>query len=162
MYFINPPIAKLKPDAAYLAITYCKTVHNYLGTSEDSTLNVHRSDVFSIFIQLSSSARRLLRRGTRVIQKVKIQHGLGGEGKSPLRRWQHCRVQRLYLYFLHVQRTLIKNAVRRTAIYIVLRRQINFDRDQKRAAIICLAPSGLTVAIFIGLINEEQNGGPTI
>jgi len=35
VFFINLPIAKLMYETAYLAITYCKRVHNYLGTSED-------------------------------------------------------------------------------------------------------------------------------
>ena len=50
MLYINLPIAKLMHDTAYPAKTYCKRVHNYLGTSEDSTLNVHRSQSFGILI----------------------------------------------------------------------------------------------------------------
>jgi hypothetical protein len=49
MFFINLPIAKFMRDTAYLAITYWKRVNNYLGTSEGSILNVHRSDGFGIW-----------------------------------------------------------------------------------------------------------------
>jgi hypothetical protein len=38
----------MKHNAAYLAITYWKSVYNYLGTSADSILNVRWSDVFGI------------------------------------------------------------------------------------------------------------------
>jgi len=40
-------------ETAYFPITYCKRVHNYLGTSEDNILNVHWSDGFGILISLS-------------------------------------------------------------------------------------------------------------
>ena len=63
MFFIKLPTAKLMHDTAYLAITYLKRVHNYLSTSESSILNVNRSEAFGILIQLSSSVRRILRRG---------------------------------------------------------------------------------------------------
>jgi len=53
VFFINLPIAKLMYETAYLAITYYKRVHNYLGTSEDNIVNVHRSDSFGILISLS-------------------------------------------------------------------------------------------------------------
>jgi hypothetical protein len=66
VFFINLPIAKLMHDAA---MTYCKSVHNYLGTREGSVLNVHRPDSFGIVIELSSSGGRLLRRG-RLIKKM--------------------------------------------------------------------------------------------
>jgi hypothetical protein len=35
---------------AYLVITYCKMVHNYLDTSEGSIVNVHRSGGFGLDI----------------------------------------------------------------------------------------------------------------
>jgi len=37
-------------DTAYFAISYCKSVRNYLGTSAGSILKVHRSDGFGILI----------------------------------------------------------------------------------------------------------------
>jgi hypothetical protein len=77
-------------DTAYLAITYCKRIHNYLGTSKGSIFNVHLSDGFGVLIQSSSSGKRLLLRGT-----------------------------------------LIKQTLSNEELLIVLRRQINFDRDQK-------------------------------
>jgi len=43
-------MTKLMHDTAYLAVTYCKRVHNYLGTSEGNIFDVHRSDGFGILI----------------------------------------------------------------------------------------------------------------
>jgi len=43
-------MSKLMHDTAYLAVIYWKRVHNYLGTSEGSILDVHRSDGFGILI----------------------------------------------------------------------------------------------------------------
>jgi len=64
VFFINLPIAKLMHDTAYLVISYWKSVHDYLGTSEGNILNVHRSGGFGTLNKLSSAGRRLLRRGT--------------------------------------------------------------------------------------------------
>jgi len=44
VFFIKLPIAKLMHDIAYLAKTYWKNFLNYLGTSEGSILNFHRSN----------------------------------------------------------------------------------------------------------------------
>jgi hypothetical protein len=49
-------------DTAYLVITYGQGVHNYLGASEGSILNVPRSDGFLVLA--SPSGRKLLRRGS--------------------------------------------------------------------------------------------------
>jgi len=66
VFFINLPIAKLTHDTAYLAVSYWKTVRDYWGTREGSILNVHRSDGFGISLELPSSGRKLLRRGTSI------------------------------------------------------------------------------------------------
>ena len=96
---------RLTHNTAYLAKTYRTRVQNYLGTSKGS-IYVYLSDGLGILNELSSSGRRLLRRG-RLIQKILSNVGL----------------------------------------FIVLGRQINFDRDQEvvafdsQIAIDCLAPS---------------------
>jgi hypothetical protein len=48
--FIKPSIAKLMRDTVGLAITFRRGVHNYLGTSEGSILNIHWLDSFVILI----------------------------------------------------------------------------------------------------------------
>ena len=63
MFFFKRPVAKFLHDTAYLAVACWNRIHNYLGTSEGSVLNFHRSGGFGIMIQLSSRGRRLLRRG---------------------------------------------------------------------------------------------------
>jgi len=74
-FFISFPIAKLMHDTEYLAITYWKSVHNYIGEREGSIFHVHRSDGLNILIWLYSSGRGLVRSG-RLTQKMLSNEGL--------------------------------------------------------------------------------------
>ena len=55
------PIAKSKHDTSYLEIIYWKRVHNYLGTSEGSILNVQISTAsvsLIVFVWKKASSQR--------------------------------------------------------------------------------------------------------
>ena len=41
-FFINLPMLRLMHDTEYLAMTYCKKIHNYLCINEGGILNTKR------------------------------------------------------------------------------------------------------------------------
>jgi hypothetical protein len=94
MFCIDLPTLKMKHDAAYFAITYWISFHNYLGTSANSILNDRLSDVFGI---LSMTIWRM-RIACWIPKAIDTHSEYVILIDFPLQQWLHKRALMLLLY----------------------------------------------------------------